>query len=80
MVYLYGWCLTLTLAALATKFLPPHPHGDWDWRNVAIDAAVGVLAIGASIYIVYLLEIIKLANPFIRRREELARTEQRKIA
>ena len=53
----------------------PHPHGEWDWSNVAIDAAVAALAIGASIYIVYLLEIVKLANPFIRRREELARAE-----
>jgi UDP-GlcNAc:undecaprenyl-phosphate/decaprenyl-phosphate GlcNAc-1-phosphate transferase len=79
-VYLYVWCLTLTLAALATKFVPAHPHGRWDWTHVAIDAAVGVLAIAASIYIVYLLEIVKLANPFIRRREELARTDQRRIA
>jgi UDP-GlcNAc:undecaprenyl-phosphate/decaprenyl-phosphate GlcNAc-1-phosphate transferase len=79
-VYLYGWCLTLTLAALATNFVPVHPHGDWDWVNVAIDTAVGILAIAASVYIVYLLEIIKLANPFIRRREELARGEQRRIA
>jgi UDP-GlcNAc:undecaprenyl-phosphate GlcNAc-1-phosphate transferase len=79
-VYLYAWCLTLTAAALATKFVQPHPHGRWDWSNVAIDAAVGVLAIAASVYIVYLLEIVKLANPFIRRREELARGERRKIA
>jgi hypothetical protein len=32
------------------------------------------------VYIVYLLEIVKLANPFIRRREEIARGERRKIA
>jgi hypothetical protein len=79
-VYLYGWCLTLTLAALATKFVPPHPRGGWDWTNVAIDGAVAVVALGASVYIVYLLEIVKLANPFIRRREEIARAERRKIA
>ena len=79
-LYLYGWCLTLALAALATRFVHPHPHGQWDPVNVAIDAAVGLLAIAASVYIVYLLEIIKLANPFIRRREEHARAEQRKIA
>jgi UDP-GlcNAc:undecaprenyl-phosphate GlcNAc-1-phosphate transferase len=79
-IYLYGWCLTLTLAALATNFLHPHPHGQWDWLNVGLDAAVAVLAVAASVYIVYLLEIVKLANPFIRRREELARPEQREIA
>jgi UDP-GlcNAc:undecaprenyl-phosphate GlcNAc-1-phosphate transferase len=79
-IYLYAWCVSLTLAALATNFVHPHPHGDWDWSNVAIDAAVAAVAISASIYIVYLLEIVKLANPFIRRREELARAEARKIA
>jgi UDP-GlcNAc:undecaprenyl-phosphate GlcNAc-1-phosphate transferase len=71
-VYLYGWCGTLALAALATRFAPPNPHGDLQLRNVAIDALVGLFAIGASIYVVYLLEIVKLANPFIRRREEQA--------
>ena len=69
-VYLYAWCGTLALAALATRFAPPNPHGHLEARNVAIDAVVGLLAIGASIYVVYLLEIVKLANPFIRRREE----------
>ena len=79
-VYLYAWCASLALAALATRFVHPHRHGHWDARNVAIDAAIGLLAIGASVYVVYLLEIVKLANPFIRRREEAERAEQRKTA
>ena len=29
-VYLYGWCVTLALAALATRFVHPHRHGHWD--------------------------------------------------
>jgi UDP-GlcNAc:undecaprenyl-phosphate GlcNAc-1-phosphate transferase len=69
-VYLYAWCGTLALAALATRFAPPNPHGHLEARNVAVDAVVGLLAIATSIYVVYLLEIVKLANPFIRRREE----------
>src|SRR5215203_3387781 len=79
-VYLYAWCGTLALAALATRFAPPHPRGRWDASNLAVDAAVGVLAVAASAYIVYVLEIVKLANPFIRRREERARTATRKSA
>src|SRR5579862_2289493 len=71
--YLYTWCAALALGALATHFAPPHPHGDWKPVNVAIDATVGLFALGTSVYVVYLLEIVKLANPFIRRREELAR-------
>jgi len=70
-VYFYGWCLTLALAALATRFVPPRPdHRHWDGENVAVDAVVAALAVGASVYIIYLLEIVKLANPFIRRRAD----------
>ena len=29
-VYLYAWCVTLALAAIATRFVHPHPKGDWD--------------------------------------------------
>jgi UDP-GlcNAc:undecaprenyl-phosphate/decaprenyl-phosphate GlcNAc-1-phosphate transferase len=79
-IYLYIWCGTLALAALATKFVHPHPGGDWNLPAVAIDSAIGLLAIGTSIYVVYLLEIVKPANPFIRRREEATRDEARKSA
>jgi hypothetical protein len=72
--YLYVWCALLALAALATRFVHPHRHG-WNWPSVALDAAIGLLALGSSVYVVYLLEIVKLANPFIRRREEQARVE-----
>ena len=75
-VYLYAWCVILALAALATRFVHPHRHGHWDASNVALDAASALLALGASVYVVYLLEIVKLANPFIRRREEQARTRR----
>jgi UDP-GlcNAc:undecaprenyl-phosphate/decaprenyl-phosphate GlcNAc-1-phosphate transferase len=72
-VYLWAWCGTLALAALATRFVPPRPdHRHWNAVHVAIDAAVTLAALGASVYVVYLLEIVKLANPFIRRREEQA--------
>src|SRR5829696_4354887 len=79
-VHLYAWCGTLALAALATRFAPPHAGGHWDVSNLAIDVAVATLAVAASMYIVYVLEIVKLANPFIRRREERARTATRKSA
>src|SRR4051794_9307817 len=79
-VSLYAWCGTLALAALATRFAPPHPRGRWDASHVGVDVVVGVLAVSASAYIVYVLEIVKLANPFIRRRDERARTEARKSA
>src|SRR6478752_1956976 len=37
-VYLWAWCVMLALAALATRFAPPHHHGRWSMTNLAIDA------------------------------------------
>jgi UDP-GlcNAc:undecaprenyl-phosphate/decaprenyl-phosphate GlcNAc-1-phosphate transferase len=71
--YMWGWCAILAGAALATRFIHPHAHGVWHaWPTVAV-AAIGAVALAASIYMVYLLEIVKLANPRIRRREQEAR-------
>ena len=58
-----------------------------DWTIVHIGQWLGMLLIvfglvslAASVYMVYLLEIVKLANPIIRRREEQVRAEKRKSA
>jgi len=77
-VYLYLWCLVLALTGLATRFVLPKPGRHWSPLHIAIDAVITLLALGASVYVVYLLEIVKLANPFIRRRAELARVEERR--
>ena len=70
---MWAWCAVLAGAALATRFIHPHAHGVWNlWPTVAV-ASIGAIALGASIYMVYLLEIVKLANPRIRRREQEAR-------
>jgi UDP-GlcNAc:undecaprenyl-phosphate/decaprenyl-phosphate GlcNAc-1-phosphate transferase len=68
-VYLWIWCGTLALAALATRFAPPHHHGRWSTTNLAIDAGAGLIAVSFSLYVVYLLEIVKLASPRARRRD-----------
>jgi UDP-GlcNAc:undecaprenyl-phosphate/decaprenyl-phosphate GlcNAc-1-phosphate transferase len=78
--YMYVWCGILAAAALATRFLPPRPRGDWDVSNTLIAGGVALVALAASVYVAYLLEIIKLANPRIRRREERAREEARRSA
>ena len=48
---------------------PPHAHGDWRTGPTIAVGLIGAVALGASVYMVYLLEIVKLANPRIRRRE-----------
>jgi hypothetical protein len=66
----------LAAAALSTRFLPPRPRGDWDISNAIISVTIGLAALIASVYIAYLLEIVKLANPRVRRREEAARRDR----
>jgi len=78
--YIWLWCGTLAATALALRFIRPHQHGVWHpWRTVIV-AAIATIAVAASVYMIYLLEIVKLANPIIRRREEQARTRERKTA
>jgi UDP-GlcNAc:undecaprenyl-phosphate/decaprenyl-phosphate GlcNAc-1-phosphate transferase len=75
-LYMYAWCAVLAAAALATRFIPFRAHGQWHlWPTVAV-GVIGLAALATSLYIVYLLEIVKLANPRIRRREEAARERQ----
>ena len=78
-LYMYAWCAILAGGALATRFIPFRAHGIWHfWPTLAV-TAIGLTALAASVYIVYLLEIVKLANPRIRRRqrEEALRAEQK---
>jgi UDP-GlcNAc:undecaprenyl-phosphate/decaprenyl-phosphate GlcNAc-1-phosphate transferase len=76
-IYMWLWCGTLAATALAARFIRPHQHGEWHlWRTVVV-SAFGFVALAASVYMVYLLEIVKLANPRIRRREEQARAERK---
>ena len=77
---MWAWCGILAGAALATRFLRPHAHGVWHIGPTVAVAAIGALALAASIYMVYLLEIVKLANPRIRRREQEAREAARRSA
>ena len=78
--YIYFWVATLAAAALGTRYIPFREDGTWHlWPTVGA-AALGVLAIAASVYMVYLLEIVKLANPRIRRRRREAEARERRSA
>ena len=63
------WCASLAGAALATRFVPFREGGEWHFWETAAVLAIALFALAFSVYIVYLLEIVKLANPRIRRRE-----------
>src|ERR671930_2267756 len=77
---LWAWCAVLAGAALSVRFLRPHEHGVWHAGPTVAVSAIGAFALAASVYMVYLLEIVKLANPRIRRREQEAREAARKSA
>ena len=58
--YLYAWTLMLAGLALALRFVPysdHHGHLHTGWTLVMI--ALGLLVIAASVYLVYVLEILK---------------------
>jgi UDP-GlcNAc:undecaprenyl-phosphate GlcNAc-1-phosphate transferase len=79
-IYMWLWCGTLAATALAARFIRPHQHGEWHvWRTVVV-SGFAFVALAASVYMVYLLEIVKLANPIMRKREEQARAEERRTA
>jgi UDP-GlcNAc:undecaprenyl-phosphate GlcNAc-1-phosphate transferase len=58
--YLYAWTLMLAGLALALRFVPysdHHGHLYTGWTIVMV--AIGLLAVAASVYLVYVLEILK---------------------
>ncbi len=73
---MWAWCATLAAAALATRFIPFRKGGDWHLWETLWAGAIGLVALGFSVYVVYLLEIVKLANPRIRRQEREAREQK----
>jgi len=67
-VTIWVWCLSLAAGALGTRFIPVRPHGVWHTWPTLGAAAIGLVALAISIYVVYVLEIVKIANPYQRRR------------
>jgi UDP-GlcNAc:undecaprenyl-phosphate/decaprenyl-phosphate GlcNAc-1-phosphate transferase len=77
-LYLYGWTITLAALALALRFVPySDDRGNFDLEWSLVMAGFGLIALAASIYLVLVLEILKLRRfrEFQLRREHLARGE-----
>jgi len=67
---IWGWCMSLAAAAFATRFVPFRAHGVWHPWWTVLAAGFALVAVLFSVYVVYVLEIVKLANPIQRRRRE----------
>ncbi|MEK6250322.1 MAG: MraY family glycosyltransferase [Actinomycetota bacterium] len=78
LAYMYGWTLILAALALALRFVPysdNHGHLNAGWTAVIL--VCGLAALAASIYLVVVLEILKLRRERLRQvfglREEAGR-------
>jgi UDP-GlcNAc:undecaprenyl-phosphate GlcNAc-1-phosphate transferase len=65
---IWAWCGSLAAAAFATRFVPFRAHGVWHPWWTLLAAAIGLVAVVFSVYVVYVLEIVKLGNRIQRRR------------
>jgi len=75
LLYLYGWTAVMALLALALRFVPySDDHGNFDPLWTAVIAVFGVLALAASVYLVEVLEILKLRQTRLRQLVTLRRT------
>src|SRR4249919_2090531 len=68
LAYLYGWTLVMAGLALALRFVPySDDHGHFDAFWTAVMVACGLLALAASVYLVDVLEILKLRRVRLRQ-------------
>ena len=74
-VYLYGWTFALAALAVALRFVPySDDRGNFHTGWTVVVVAFGIAALGASVYLVYVLEILK----FRRFRERQLRRQAAK--
>jgi UDP-GlcNAc:undecaprenyl-phosphate/decaprenyl-phosphate GlcNAc-1-phosphate transferase len=59
-LYLYAWTVTMAGLAVALRFIPYSDRGDWNLGWSLAMGACFVVALAASVYLVLVLEILKL--------------------
>jgi UDP-GlcNAc:undecaprenyl-phosphate GlcNAc-1-phosphate transferase len=59
-LYLYAWTVTMAGLAVALRFIPYSDAGDWNLGWSLVMGACFAVAIAASVYLVLVLEILKL--------------------
>jgi hypothetical protein len=68
-VTIWAWCISLAAAAFATRFVPFRAHGVWHPWWTLLAAGIALVAVLFSVYVVYVLEIVKLGNRIQKRRK-----------
>jgi UDP-GlcNAc:undecaprenyl-phosphate GlcNAc-1-phosphate transferase len=57
--YLHLWAIMLSAYAILVRFVPPRPQGEWDGGAVLLLSLLGIVVLGASVWMAYTLEILK---------------------
>jgi UDP-GlcNAc:undecaprenyl-phosphate GlcNAc-1-phosphate transferase len=72
--YLYAWSVLLAGVAVALRYVPYHHHNPAYFRLgwTLVMAAIVVIALAASVYLIYVLEILKFKS---RRTSEIKQAE-----
>ena len=74
LAYLYGWALVMAGLALALRFVPySDDRGNFDAAWTAVMIGCGLVALAASVYLVLVLEILKLRGFRLREMGGLRR-------
>jgi UDP-GlcNAc:undecaprenyl-phosphate GlcNAc-1-phosphate transferase len=76
-LYMYAWTALLAAFAVAERLIPWHRHHQYHMGWAIVMAVLGVVALGGSVYVVYVLEIFKFKRLRVRdlRRAEPAMSE-----
>jgi UDP-GlcNAc:undecaprenyl-phosphate GlcNAc-1-phosphate transferase len=76
-LYLYAWTILLGGFAVALRFVPySDHHGNFDAPWTTAVAVMGVLVVAASVYLVYVLEILKFKRLDTIRLRRMGATEE----
>jgi UDP-GlcNAc:undecaprenyl-phosphate/decaprenyl-phosphate GlcNAc-1-phosphate transferase len=71
--YLYGWTLMLAGVAVALRFVPySNHHGVYHLGWAIVMGVIVLIALAASVYLIYVLEILKFKS---RRAREIRRSD-----
>ncbi|HWF73129.1 MAG TPA: MraY family glycosyltransferase [Solirubrobacteraceae bacterium] len=65
-LYMYAWAALLACFAVAERLIPWHRHGHYSLAWTIPMAALGVVALAGSVYVVYVLEIVKFKRLRVR--------------
>jgi UDP-GlcNAc:undecaprenyl-phosphate GlcNAc-1-phosphate transferase len=74
--YLHLWAAVLAAYSVLLRFVPPRPLGVWDGGNTIVCAAVGLVVLAGSVWMVYELEILKARHFQVLGRRRSAPAEE----